>query len=255
MKENFKSPLEESKGKSFLEKIRDFSIAISFLASTSYLLGFLIWSVYLARLKFVELDLLQGRYILTGSVFILCLVIASAFLVSIYVTLNLVFFPLIEKLKPTLTKFKVFLKDVFALLRKNFTYLHKFQYSVILLLIFFILLILYAQYLLPHIPVALGGAQPRAISLIAKKETLDFLQHLDIPTAKGSNEQTNNVCVVYEGPKYLIVIRENRVITLDKGLIIGYGALPIAAAKMAENVVCLPLLQHWLSNPNVSVTQ
>ncbi len=211
----------------YLESITK-SIAI-FIA-ISYAFGFLIWNIYLQSLGFYP-DLFQGRFILTGTVFIL---MTGSFLGIIFSTKIL-----LEKIFK-----KVHLKNYLFFEPKN-DLLGAIKFGTIGLVIVFYIFT-FSFFIFPTIPGYFGGSKPRLISLIGNKQEISYLRDFNIGVA--SDVQTGLLCSVYDDSNYIIIILLDRIISLKKDLYKGFVSLPnMDYNKYAEecNTTVIGNLMGW----------
>ncbi|MBI4119880.1 MAG: hypothetical protein HY454_00235 [Parcubacteria group bacterium] len=181
--------------------------------------GFLVWSIYLYSLGFIENDLLRTRFILTGILFI-----AMTYIVY---SLVKVIFRLVRKVAGRI---------ISSFDSNN----RKFLGYFLLLLLW---LVIYSVLLFPKLPLVIGGGQPKAIALVANKDNISLLQSIDFILADGATHQTENICVAYEGADNLIILRENRIVSLDKSIINGFVSLPGKNAELEQG--CIFLASQW----------
>lgn len=173
----------------------------------SYAFGYIIWNIYLQTLGFYP-DLLQGRFILTGMLFIILAVgVASAlfFLKNIFKNALLSFFLKFPRIK---------------MREEN---LEALQFSF-LGVIFGIFLVSFPFFTFPKIPGYFGGGQPRFISVIGEEGDIAYLNNFGIGSA--SKVQTWLLCSAYEDKEYIVVILEDRILSLKKDRYRGFSSLP-----------------------------
>lgn len=172
--------------------------------------GFLVWSVYLYSLGFIVNDLIRTRFILTGILFI---VITFFVYVLTKILLRLL---------------KIVVKKVGD---SAFIFL-----SLIWLLIYSVLLF-------PKLPFVIGGGQPKALALVTTRDGLELLRSFNFDVPEGAEYQTGNICLAYEGIEDLIILRDDRVMSLDKSLIHGFVSLPGPNATNEQD--CISYASQW----------
>ena len=104
-------------------------------------------------------------------------------------------------------------------------------------------LLVYSIFLFPVLPLFIGGGQPRSMSLLANDENIKILNSLNISLATGGTHQTENVCVAYESAENIIIMRPDRVLSLKKSLIDGFGSLPGKRAEFEQE--CVRFASTW----------
>jgi len=199
--------------------------------------GFVIWSIYLFGFGFQEDEILKVKYILCGTSFLLLTVFIWTIFKIIFKLILLICKKTLQinrlnKVKKNIENFNNSFKDKNKFI--NFFY-------TILFLVW--LLVVYPLIIFPIIPFAFGGGQPRAVSLIASKETMPILNSLEIGKADGANYQTINICVVHENSHDILVLREDRILMLEKSLFQGYGKLPDRGSVVEQ--MCVALAKGW----------
>ncbi len=217
--------------KKFIEKYSPEHYAIVLaLPILLLIIGFLLWNVYLYAFGFTEDEILKAKFILSGISFIfITLLVWWIFKFILYILrkfvyiifrLVKVFFHKTKLLKAFFDRFsnsskKLLNSSISAMLTKNF-----------LFLIFVVWFFIYVSFIFPILPIFLGGSQPRAISLIANSETMPVLNSLGVQKGTSANYQTENLCIVHENSRGVYILREERVLVLDKSLFQGFSSLP-----------------------------
>jgi hypothetical protein len=157
----------------------------------SFVVGFLVWNVYLYYLGFSEYEIIQTRFIFTGVLpLILIIIIASLF-----------------------TKIPFLKKHIIVL-----------SFIAGLVIIF-----LYAQYLFFYIPSWMGGGQPRFLSIVADNQDINFLARFGIKKVEPDEKQpvqTQNLCIAYENKSFVILLLKDRILQIDKNYFKGFGSIP-----------------------------
>lgn len=198
---------------------KNYSI-ILILPILTLIAGFLIWSIYLYSLGFIINDLLRTRFILTGILFI----------IVTYVVYSLV------KILPSLLK-KIIIKIYSRFIKNNNSKVLFFGFLSL------IWLSIYSIILFPKIPLVFGGGQPKALALIMNEDGVKFLQSFNFGVPEGAKYQTQNICLAYEGVEDLIILRDDRIISLKKSLISGFVSLPVTNAVNEET--CISYASDW----------
>lgn len=201
---------EKLKFGKILEFIQKNSVALALLPIILLVVGFFIWDIYLYMLGFLEYEILRAKFIISGLIFFLIAFALLQFTLWVF-------------------KFKTLDKPLFKFIR----------IPILLIWIFF-----YSIFIHPMIPSFLGGGQPRALSLITSKETMVALNSLDIKNGEGGQYQTENLCVVHENSKGIYILKENRILMLDKSLFEGLVSLP--GIKKFIELDCNRLARNWL---------
>ncbi len=183
------------------------------MTALCFVIGFIIWNIYLYSLGFVEDDLLRARFIFTGFFFL-----AWSAVIAIIPA----------------RRYGGFTKLIVHIIS------HKISWAIYLLL----WLIFYSLIIFPMWPLGWGGGQPRALSIIGDKEYLDRLNTFGIVMAEGAEFQTANICVAYESSEMVVVLLENRVLRLNQSDIGGLAALPGAKETYMEPR-CINLAHSW----------
>ncbi|MBI2055219.1 MAG: hypothetical protein HYT39_03980 [Candidatus Sungbacteria bacterium] len=175
--------------------------------------GFLVWSIYLYSLGFIISDLLRARFILTGILFV-------------FITVTFYFFT------------KNIIEKVCNLFNSS---RNKILFYGFLSLFW---LLIYSILLFPRLPLVIGGGQPKALGLIViNEDDIELLKSLDFKFGDGAEHQTENVCVAYDGSENLLILRENRVISLNKSSISGFVSLPGINATIEQ--ICILSASNW----------
>lgn len=177
------------------------------------IVGFFIWNIYLSSLGFFEDELLRAKFILSGFLF---------FFVTLFLWLLLrIVFKILFCFKKEKIKIPQFLFPLLGILWLMF----------------------YTIFLFPVLPNFIGGGQPRSLSLIAEEDNLKILNSLEIKLAGGATYQTENLCITHENSRTIYILRENRILALDKSLIQGFGSLP--GIKSINEQMCIEYAQSW----------
>jgi hypothetical protein len=192
-------------------------------------IGFLIWEVYLFCLGYVENNILQARFILTGLLFCLVsLVVYAAVYGVVFVLFKLLnfFVGYFNKKIPTPN-----LKDPFLLIYIGFFWF-----------------LFYSVFLFSYIPLLIGGGQPHLLSLVTNDDGLKILKSLNIQQGTGAQYQLENACVAYENNEQIIILRNDRILSLSlKGAnIIGLVSLP-GAVNLIYEPQCQILARDWVA--------
>jgi hypothetical protein len=180
---------------------------IAIFIGISYALGFIIWNIYLQSLGFYP-DLFQGRFILTGIIFIL---VTLSFL-GIVLLIKTIF----ERILP------VRIRDYsFFEFKNDFSWAIRFGGLGIIIIIF---TFIFSFFIFPTIPGYFGGAKPKLISLIGNEQDITYLKNFSIKNP--STVQTELLCSAYDDSNYIIIILEDRILALKKDLYKGFVSLP-----------------------------
>ena len=216
--------------------------------------GFFIWNIYLFNFGFLEDELLKAKFILSGAIFLIVTFSAVVFLILIY-TLCKISYKFLnwsrEKLKNTkgVDKILLFLSKIptWHFVEKAKVLMGQFLKKEILYLayiLFFLLwLVFYTIYLFPIEPALIGGGQPRSISLLTTSQNMQVLNSLGIVKGEGADYQTENLCLVHENSHSIYILRNDRVLMLDRSLIHGLGSLP--GKKSIYEQDCIRLALSW----------
>ncbi|MBI4778867.1 hypothetical protein HY797_00235 [Candidatus Falkowbacteria bacterium] len=224
--------LEIKKIKKFIEYYspNNYSIILVF-PIILLILGFIIWSVYLFGFGFQEDEILKIKYILCGISFLLVTVI-------IWIIIKLI----LKAILWTITRFNK-VRDIIENFKNNFKDKNKFINIFYIILFLIWLLSVYPIFIFPVVPFVLGGGQPRAVSLVANQETMPILNSLDINKAEGAKHQTENICIVHENSHDILILRENRILMLEKSLFQGFGRLPDRGSVVEQ--MCVEFAYRW----------
>ena len=202
-----------------LDKIKNFKVeSLLAWALISQVLGFLIWETYLFLLGYIENDILQARFILTGAFF-----------------LFLCFFLL--KLKRLLAvKLNLFKKESFLIF--------------LAILWFFVYVVL----LFPFVPLVLGGGHPRSMTIVTDKAGMEVLSSLEINSGNGATYQTRNVCIVYESFDWFVFVEQKRVLALrtDNLNLQGYASLG-GMVRTELEPICARVAWGWIVSGVINV--
>jgi|CXWL01.1.fsa_nt_gi hypothetical protein len=207
--------MEKTKLKSAIE-LTAAILAISVALSISF--GFVIWSYYLEKLGFTSDTVFQSRFILTGAVFILSYTVPFYFLHLLILSSS-----------------------------RNFSLNLKILAHLLIFFVAFTFLIQFFMQNLYLLPQWFGGAPPRVVSLIASVEDTDFFQKFGIAKGSGSDVQTANLCLLHEDDSYVILMLNDRILSLNKNMIKGFGSLPSIEADIQQKQ-CKNLLSAFLQH-------
>jgi hypothetical protein len=180
------------------------------------IIGFFIWKIYLYTFGFDSSDLLRGQFILTGMLFVI-----------ISVVIVLCAYKFIKIFSRIAFYFDSILLCTF--LKEKLIFL-----SIFLIIIWFLF---YTLQIFPLLPLYVGGGQPRALSLIAKKENMEILGSIQVTNAEGAQNQTLNLCVAYEDNQRFYVIMSDRLLAIDKSLTNGVASVPGVSVFIEEQCV------------------
>ncbi len=235
----------------------------SLFFATSFIVGFLIWNFYLQSLGFEINEFIQTKFIFSGSIFLLLLIIIF---ISIWIFIEVVKFIwlliriIFKKINKILLNFKYYKKlfpSVFNIIKKKFLnnqndnkVVKKEILSPILILLLSIINLLvlshlYAISLFPIIPGMWGGGAPRAISFVANINFIQYLNTFGVETGLGSQRQTANLCVAYEDNSTVVFLLKDRVMEISKENLIGFNSLP-GYTKFFLDQNCRGLVQSWI---------
>jgi len=191
------------------------------------IIGFFIWNTYLYSFGFIEGELLKAKFISAGLCFILSLPIIWTIWIVLKKIYNLIFLKLLNKIyKLTILKFPKLTKSTKHITKSTTSLINRKRFLYIIFIILsFAWFIFYVYFIFPILPSLIGGGQPRSVSLIANKETMPILESLEIDLAEGAIHQTENLCIVHENAQGVYVIRDDRILMLDRSLFQGFGSL------------------------------
>jgi len=210
--------------KKFIETYSPRAYSIILAAPVGVLiLGFIIWNIYLYSFGSIEDEILRAKFILSGFTF--CVI--SYFLWRIAKFIVNIFSILLNKV----IKYKEKEKTG----ERGFRLIHAL---IALIWIFF-----YTLFIFPVIPVIFGGGQPRSLSLIATAESMSVLNSLEIQKGIGADYQTENLCIVHENSHAVYILREDRILSLDRSLFQGLGSLP--GIKSFHEQQCIEYAYAW----------
>ncbi len=197
----------------------------SLVAAGALVAGFLIWNIYLVKLGFYEFSIIQARYIHTGVVFLVFLLTTLAAL--------LIAISLLKKI---------------SIIKKLLIFLDRLDLTSSGLAAFILLTLLaYTMLVFPRLSQALGGAQPRVLSIIASESDIDFLANFGI--VKSSSVITENLCVAYENQESVVILLANRILGVKKENFKGFNSVPAETRdKMSKD--CSNRAINWLFNNN-----
>lgn len=181
--------------------------SITLFVGVSFALGFLIWNIYLQRLGFFSDDLLQVRYVLTG---------VSFATISLFIFFSIPSFGnfIIAKLKSTNEK--------------------NMKWLLISTTIFVVWVFIFSFIIFPFMPQWLGGGSPRVVSLVTTTQEINYLNKFGIKNGLGSFVQSENICIAYEDKVSIVAILPDRVMSLKKEFIKGFGSLPTLDTTRAK---------------------
>lgn len=236
---------------------RKYSIVLA-LPVFGLIFGFFIWNIYLFNFGFLEEELLRAKFILSGAIFLIVTSIIVVFFILIYdaiIFLCKLSWKFLnwsrEKLKNAkrVDKILLFLSKVpisyfcekAKILMGQFLKREIFYLAYVLLFLFW--LVFYTIYLFPIVPALVGGGQPRSISLLATSPNMQVLNSLGIVKGEGADYQTENLCVVHENSHSVYILRNDRVLMLDRSLIHGFGSLP--GKKSIYEQDCIQYARSW----------
>lgn len=178
----FSKKSEESRG-------IDWFKAIPITIGVFYIMGFLVWNIYLALFGFFEYNFLQTRFLSAG-------IVASLVIFPIIVLLYLI----IDFLLRWLYRFF-----------KGIKFLVELKNSIQLFLVssfFVICLLAYSYWIFPIIPQFLGGARPVIASILGTPDQIAYLKNFNIlsaPNAGKMSVQTVPICVLYQNNDYVLI--------------------------------------------------
>lgn len=214
-----------------IEKIKKYTTLILEVASIflglSFIIGFLIWNIYLSRLGFGEYNIIQTKFVSTGGLFLFLVLIIL--LIGVVISL---FFKKTEAFGLEYLRRFVWIKGAELKIREYFKIIpiNKTILSLLNIILFMIipcifLIIFYSLYFFPKIPTTYGGGQPRSLSILSNEDYIGYLSSFGIPAGEGSKIQTANLCVAYENENMIIIILKDRVLELKKEDFKGFGSL------------------------------
>lgn len=214
-------------------KYLDFSLkATSIFVGVALITGFLILNFFLSGLGFSEYQIIHARFILTGAWFLFYALILA---IVVYYSLSKI-----------------------SIISRIFRWISGFATAYPLLLLLFSIFIalaliwLYAYLLFPYIPGRFGGGRPRAISFLVKDSSrMNDMELLGIKRADGARLQTANLCATYENADSIVFLLPDRVLKLNKDMMIGFGSLPELSSDYESFCWRLAYARLWGRNPFV----
>ncbi|QQG42394.1 MAG: hypothetical protein HYW15_02680 [Candidatus Giovannonibacteria bacterium] len=187
----------------------------SIISITLLVFGFVIWNVYLYTLGFIEDEIIKARFIITGFFFFF---------------LTIILFSILKVLGKLLSYFFINIychaNDFGLFFKKIGERMFKSLWLEFVFLFLIIWIIIYSVYIFPSIPLVIGGGQPRSLSFLVSDKGLGLLKSLEIKMGANAPNQTENICIAYEGSNKVIILREGRVLAINRDLIEGFGSLP-----------------------------
>lgn len=229
--------------KTFIEEHSPSSYSAVLVVPVLFLIfGFLIWNTYLYTFGVIEEDILRGQFIMTGFLFLfLSLLVVTVidlirrFLKWLY---QIIISPVVSYINNKISKESVFkkgIKDFFSL-----SPMFKISFCITISFLWFVF---YVVGIFPFIPAAMGGGQPRSISLLASEVTMPMLNSLGLAKGEGAVYQTVNVCVVNEDSQGVTILLDDRVLRIDHFLYNGFGSLPGLSAIAEQK--CVIYAHNW----------
>lgn len=224
-----------------IEKKLTFTVKIvTMVIGLSLAFGFFIWNLYLYRLGFVEYNLIQTRFILTGLMFLFL----SSFIFPISYIIRIIG-GLFAKTKVVVKSIAFFRSLIISHPGLRFYYM--ISWSILLFLAW---IVIYTLYIFPQVNSGFGGGEPRLISLLADKESLEYLTSLSLDVGDGAKYQTANYCIAYENSEFIIILLPDRVLQVKKDFLLGFGSIPplsVIPGRKAEGQKCKDLGTLWTS--------
>ncbi|MCF7865307.1 MAG: hypothetical protein K9M11_02270 [Candidatus Pacebacteria bacterium] len=190
------------------KKIELIGKSLAIYATSAYGLGFFVWNIYLQFLG-VTPNLFQGIYILTGTCFILTYI-------GLYGFAKLI----IEIINGLLKFFHITISPIFAEKGEISNFI-RFLCTIVVSIFF---VYVFSIYLFPANHSYFGGARPKLVSIIANEDQINFLQQFGIKKVSGI--QTAIVCTAYEDNENIVVVLEDRILSLKKDEFKGFARLP-----------------------------
>ncbi len=179
----------------------------SVFLGASYAFGFLVWNIYLQSLGFYP-NLFQGRFILTGTLFIL---IALGIL-GCFASIKSLFEWICIKCGG---------KDIVIFKNKEYSFFFR---SYIVIVISIIYLFVFSFFMFSQMPGYLGGGKPRLVAIMGDSSEISYLSNFG--TGSSYEFQTNIICSPYEDSDQIIVVLSDRILSLNKDLYKGLVSLP-----------------------------
>ncbi len=182
----------------------------------AYALGFLAWNIHLSTYGYFEYDLIQTRFLSTGTLILIIFSIPALFSYSLLSSLK----------KDTLSAF--FFRSIFGF-------------------IFAVSFVLFVQYLFPKISQSYGGAYPFTKWLIADPDEIEFLSNFNLLTERNGDKrsvQTGLVCEIYSNRDIMIVGargeegNNKRILILRKEYLKGFQSVPPVVESEAKDAFC-----------------
>lgn len=192
--------------------------------------------------------MIRGRFILTGVIFYFITAVVSVFFFSVALFLSLISKWVIKKILRFFTKKEILkesVKEEIIKSIKDFFDLGVPGNVVVIFGLFLTWFFIYSVYFFPYVPAVFGGGQPRAISLVVTSDTMPVLTSLGIKKGEGAQNQTENLCIVHENEKSIVVVRDDRVLLLNKTLFEGFGSLPGTRSVYEQD--CIFAAAQWTS--------
>lgn len=232
-------------------------------------LGFFIWNIYLFKLGFTEIELIQTKFILSGGAFVvLFLTLYLLYCLLNHITEKWYFFILFLIL--IIAAFLIFrnrvigmglsvVVEIFSIILLFFIFylihselLKEISIKIkifIYIMMIFILTYTYAIFIFPLIPSFLGGGQPRALAIISTKEEIKHLSNFGILSPEGGPTQTANLCIAYENNDIIILLLPDRLMHFRKDYTKGFVFVPTKEIKELRHM-CSKYAKFLMSGKN-----
>jgi hypothetical protein len=113
-----------------------------------------------------------------------------------------------------------------------------------------LLLFLYSLLLFPFIPGAFGGGAPRAFAIVGTPAQIEYLNNFAIKSA--SPIQTEQLCVAYEDEKQIVLVLNDRILSLNKEEYGDFVSLPSVEWNMFKFGCSLNVITNTMALRSVN---
>lgn len=156
-----------------------------------YVMGFIVWNLYLSLFGYFEYNFLQTRFLSGGAAAIMIIGTLDVLIIG------LMYFLFAKPFNFLKSKCRLFFKF------ENQLYLYFISVLVVSSFLF------YAAFIFPLLPQYLGGARPVVASLLSDPEGIEYLNNFNIRSAPNADlkksVQTLPICILYQSDKYLFL--------------------------------------------------
>lgn len=239
------SPLQ--KIKAFIEDHSPHTYSLILAVPVTLLvIGYMIWNVYLFTLGLTEEEIIRGKFILAGGLFVVISIISLG-IIKIFLFFVRVCHVYIKVLMRSICNIisryvKVGKpdKDLVSSVKED-KLPNRITFNRITLT--FVWFFAYTLFLFPILPEVIGGGHPSALALIASKEDMLVLNSLGIPLGPGATYQTQLVCIFNQDSKNVYIFVVDRVIIIDRSLVQGFVSLP--GQNAVNEQTCIQYAKAW----------